>query len=97
MARFGSLDAAPGVEPRAAVAERSLALLEAQLPILRRGDVVLVSHDAVSRALLAHLDPALGSTLTQHTGCWNEIRRDRTVTLVDQQPASALDSREDGR
>jgi probable phosphoglycerate mutase len=88
--RFGSLDVAPGVEPRAAVAERSRAVLEGQLPVLVHGDVALVSHVAVIKALLSHLDPALGATLSQGTGCWNEIRREHdqwTVALVDQHPA----------
>lgn len=100
VARFGSLDAAPGVEPQRAVAERSFALLEAQLPALEHGDVVLVSHEAVNKALLTHLDPGLGSILDQATGCWNEIRRTYNrwaVTLVDQLPAPALDSPEEGR
>jgi broad specificity phosphatase PhoE len=92
VARFGSIDAAPGIEPMAAVAERSLAVLDAQLPVLEYGDLVLVSHDAVKKALLALLDPALASTVRQRTGCWNEIRRNRDrwmVTLVNQQPALA--------
>jgi glucosyl-3-phosphoglycerate phosphatase len=100
VARFGSLDAAPGVEPQGAVAKRSFALLEAQPPALEHGDVVLVSHEAVNRALLTHLDSALGSALSQPTGCWNEVRRNHdrwTVTLIDQQPALAMDSPEDGR
>jgi broad specificity phosphatase PhoE len=100
VAQFGSLDAAPSVEPQMAVAQRSFALLEAQLPALEHGDLVLVSHEAVNRALLTHLDPALDSTLRQRTGCWNEIRRNHdrwTVSLVDQQPALAMDSQDDGR
>jgi broad specificity phosphatase PhoE len=90
VARFGSVDAAPGVEPMAAVAERSLAVLEAQLPILDYGDLVVVAHDAVNKALLTRLDPARGSMVSQRTGCWNEIRRNRDrwiVTLVNQKPA----------
>jgi broad specificity phosphatase PhoE len=75
VARFGSLDAAPGVELQHSVAERSFALLEAQVPALEHGDVVLVSHEAVNRARLTHLDPALGSALSQPMGCWNEVRR----------------------
>lgn len=90
-ARFGSLDAAPGVEPLSAVTARSVAVLEAQLPVLEHGDVALVSHEALNKALLGHLDPALGPTLSQRTGCWNEIcrRHDRwSVTRVNQQPSS---------
>jgi broad specificity phosphatase PhoE len=76
----------------AAISERSLAVLEAQLPILDHGDLVLVSHDAVNKALLTLLDPDLASTVRQRTGCWNEIRRNRDrwmVTLANQQPTLA--------
>lgn len=95
--RFGSLDAAPGVEPRAAVAERSRAVLDDQLSVLVHGDVVLVSHDAVIKALLGQLDSALSASLSQGTGCWNEIRRSHelwTVTLVNQQPATIVPRQE---
>jgi broad specificity phosphatase PhoE len=100
VARFGSLDAAPGVEPQRAVAERSFALLEAQLPALEHSDVILVSHEAVNKALLTHLDPGVGSTLIQPTGCWHEIRRNHdrwTVTRIDQRPELAMDSQDDDR
>lgn len=73
VAEYGSVDAAPGVEPRSAVAARAVALLESQWPALAHGDVVLVAHDAVNQALLAHLDSGLAG-VRQRTGCWNEIR-----------------------
>jgi broad specificity phosphatase PhoE len=76
-ARFGSLDAAPGVEPidrftsRALEAVLSAAWLSAPAP------VVVVAHDAVNRAVLARLVPSLGDAadLAQHTGCWNRLER----------------------
>ncbi len=75
--RFGSLDAAPGVEPLSAVTQRACVVAENQREMLTHGDVVMVSHDAVTRALLVALDPALAmrvGRLGQRTACWNEIR-----------------------
>lgn len=71
--RFGSLDAADGVEAPADVAERARYVLDAQVPLLTSGPVVLVAHDAVNRLLLASLDPSLGpaDTIGQDTACWN--------------------------
>ena len=93
--QFGAVGAAPGVEPMETVADRSCALLEDQLPVLERGHIVLVSHDAVLQALLTRLDPAVGPSLNQATGCWNEVRRtqDRwVVSLVNQKPLLATDA-----
>jgi probable phosphoglycerate mutase len=77
VARFGSLDAAPGVEPREQVIERARAVLDEQDPYLAAGPVVLVAHDVVNRLLLASLDPGLGSaeSISQRTGCWNVLVR----------------------
>jgi glucosyl-3-phosphoglycerate phosphatase len=72
--RFGSLDDAAGVEPLDAVRQRVRAVLDDQREMLTHGDVVLVSHDAVNRALLRDLDSSLPENLGQRTGCWNEIR-----------------------
>ncbi|MFT4297448.1 MAG: histidine phosphatase family protein [Micropruina sp.] len=60
IARYGSLDAAPGVEPAAEFAERVLAAANdwASGP----GPVVLVTHDAAIRILLATLLPDAGVT-----------------------------------
>jgi len=73
--RFGSVDAAPGVEPAADVQARALA---AMLDIARGsvlGATVAVSHDAINRTVLAALDPALGlpDEIPQDTGCFNTI------------------------
>ena len=89
--RFGSIDAAPGVEPIEAVVDRARAVLEHQRPVLAHGDVVLVSHDAVLKALLHTLDPNLDADLRQRTACWNEIRPSDAgwqVITVDQLPGS---------
>ncbi|MEP6559605.1 MAG: histidine phosphatase family protein [Nakamurella sp.] len=89
--RWGSVDAAPGVEDVDAVLYRACVALEEQYDFLGPFPVVLVSHDAVNRALLAHLDPNLGppSGIDQRTACWNElvhVMGDWRVTLVDQKP-----------
>lgn len=87
--RFGSLDAAPGVEPVTAVAARARTVLDTQRLVLDHGDVVLVAHHAVNKALLASIDPGVAERLRQPTACWNEIRHCGsrwTVTLTDQQP-----------
>ena len=92
--RWGSVDAAPGVERPEHVLYRACVVLVQQLDFLGPHPVVLVSHDAVNRALLAHLDPALGpaSRIDQRTACWNELVHrmgDWRVELVDQKPRAA--------
>ena len=92
--RWGSVDAAPGVERPDHVLYRACVVLVQQLDFLGPHPVVLVSHDAVNRALLAHLDPALGpaSRIDQRTACWNELVHrmgDWRVELVDQKPRAA--------
>jgi broad specificity phosphatase PhoE len=91
-AQWGSVDAAPGVEPLREVRRRAVAGLA---DIAERGaghTVVVVSHDAVNRELLAALDPGLGEpdTIPQENGCFNtlEWRAGRwTVVTVNELPA----------
>ena len=92
--RWGTVDAAPGVERPEHVLYRACVVLVQQLDFLGPHPVVLVSHDAVNRALLAHLDPNLGppSGIDQRTACWNELVHrmgDWRVELVDQKPRAA--------
>ena len=92
--RWGSVDAAPGVESTGAVLYRSMLVLDQQLPFLGDRPVVLVAHDVVNRLLLAHLDPTLGppSFVDQRTACWNELVHVMgawRVELVDQKPRAA--------
>lgn len=72
--RFGSLDAAPGVEPAAAVLARAVELLDELIPALGSGVTVLVSHDAVNKAVLTSLSHA--TDIGQRTACWNLIIRE---------------------
>lgn len=76
--QWGAVDAAPGVEPLASVVARSLAVLDEQRHSAWTGAVVLVSHDAVNRSLLACLDSTLatGSGISQRTACWNLLVSD---------------------
>ncbi len=88
--QWGSLDAAPGVEPLDHVRYRATVGLDEQVGYLDdRHPIVLVSHDAVNRVLLSSLDPDLGpeQAIGQRTACWNEIEHVDgrwRVLLVDQ-------------
>jgi probable phosphoglycerate mutase len=73
--RWGSVDRAPGVEPRPAVRDRAVRGLTG---IARRhpgGTVVVVSHDAVNREVLAAFDASLGDpdVIPQDNGCYNTL------------------------
>lgn len=70
--RYGSLDAAPGVEPVPAVAARALAAFLDIVAEYRDAPIVLVSHDAFNRALLHQIDPTL-TDIPQPTACWNRL------------------------
>lgn len=90
--RFGSLGAAPGVEPTQRVLERARPALDAVLDHAVEagtpGPVVVITHDAVIRPLIASIDPSR-TGLTTPTGSWNELVRERdvwAVVLVDQLP-----------
>lgn len=91
-AQWGSVDAAPGVEPLSEVRRRAVASLA---DIVLRGEghtVVVVSHDAVNRQVLAALDPGLGEpdTIPQDNGCFNTLEWQAgrwTVVNVNELPA----------
>lgn len=86
VARFGSLDAAPGVEPSEQVLARATSALDDLAGRVQPGLVVLVSHDVVIRTVLAALDPTLGpvDTVPQHTARWNLLRRVQDRWVVEQ-------------
>lgn len=69
VAEFGSVDAAPGVEPKAAVLHRVLPALD---DVVSQGPVVIVTHDAVIRPVLLSIEP--GRTgLVVDTASWSEL------------------------
>lgn len=72
--RFGSIDAAPGVEPADRVVVRALAAFTELTHEYDSGPLVMVSHDAFNTALLRLLDPSLDG-ITQRTACYNQISR----------------------
>ena len=73
--RWGSVDDAPGVEPRDVVRDRAVAGLTALARRCRGDTAVVVSHDAVNRQVLVTLDAALGDpdALPQDNGCYNTL------------------------
>ncbi len=88
--RFGTLDAAPGVEPVAAVRARTMTAVNDVTAAQAGRSVMFVAHDAVNRVVLSTLVPALGSgeDIPQSTGCWNRLRRsDRwTAEVISADP-----------
>ncbi len=74
--KWGSLDAAPGVEPEENVRVRALAALLDIAESLDAASAVVVSHDAVNRIALTSLDPSLHDPafLPQETGCFNTVQ-----------------------
>jgi len=94
--RFGSIDAAPFVETPHLLGRRAQESFgdAAALGVQRAGAVALVTHDAVLRALLALLVPALATVkLDLPTGSWSEVVADSPTGLwsarrLGQLPAS---------
>ena len=89
--QWGSVDAAPGVEPRDAVRDRAVSGLTSIARRHRGQTAVVVSHDAVNTEVLAAFDPHLGDpeTIPQENGCFNtlEWRDDQWLVLqVNQLP-----------
>lgn len=92
VARWGSVDDAPGVEPLPVVRERAVRGLTDIARSSRGGTAVVVSHDAVNRQLLVAFDAGPGDpgTLPQDNGCFNtlQLRGDNwTVLSVNELPA----------
>ena len=75
IARWGSLDGAPDVEPAAEVFARSLDAFRDVANRLESGAAALVTHDAVLQLLLPALDPSLeqNAPIPQATGCFNVV------------------------
>ena len=89
--RFGSLDAAPGVEPSHKLARRVRVAILGLADEYAPGPLAVVAHDAVNRCALSGLVRDLGDPdrIAQRTGCWNRIERHRrtwTATIVDAVP-----------
>lgn len=76
VAEYGSLDAAPGVEPATEVAQRAIATLDDLAAGPSDGPIVVVSHDTVIRLLLDELapNPRHNHHVEPRTGCWSLLR-----------------------
>ena len=91
IARWGSVDAAPGVEPRSVIRDRAVQGLTSLAQRCATGSVVVVSHDAVNREVLVALDPSLGDpdALPQDNGCFNTLdwgSRGWAVLIINELP-----------
>jgi glucosyl-3-phosphoglycerate phosphatase len=91
-AEWGSVDRAPGVEPRSMVRDRAVKGLNQIAQRSLGSAVVVVSHDAVNRQVLVAMDAGLGDpdTIPQENGCFNVLEwRDGawTVLAVNELPA----------
>jgi probable phosphoglycerate mutase len=76
--RYGSLDAAPGVESRSNLSNRVLAAFERLSEQFESGILVIVSHNATNRALLYRLMPGRWrhpDDIPQPTACWNRLEQ----------------------
>jgi broad specificity phosphatase PhoE len=80
--QYGSVDSAPGVESRAALAVRAQRAFLELVAELGPGPIVLVSHDAFNTTLLAQLNPSLEG-VRQRTACWNQLSLVDGVWRVD--------------
>lgn len=98
VARFGSVDAAPGVEPWPVFADRAVAAMTTLVTGLAgEARVVVVSHDAINRAVLwqwcrptAVADP---HAIPQANACWNRLRRSGSawhLEVLDASPAGTV-------
>jgi broad specificity phosphatase PhoE len=73
----GSLDQAPGVEPRPELERRVLAGLRVAAGEHAGRAFAVVAHDAVNRVLLSRIDSRFQDPelVPQRTGCWNRLRQ----------------------
>jgi len=89
VAEWGSVDAAPGVEPMETVLSRSRPALDewGAWAESRQKAVIVVTHDAVIRPLLGHIAPSL-SAVSVPTASYHVLRYETgvwSVELTDQQ------------
>ncbi len=86
IARYGSINAAPGIEPATEVAARGLAAVTDIVNADPAGPVLVVTHEAVIRYLLDTIaaDYTPGEMLPQRTGSWALLRySDGAWTLLE--------------
>lgn len=82
--QWGSIDAAPGVEPKAAVSARALRALNTLTQASDGTRTAAVTHDAVIRSILADIQPGIDPIVG--TASWTELTHDArgwTITSID--------------
>ncbi|GAA3132532.1 histidine phosphatase family protein [Rhodococcus sp. GOMB7] len=88
LAEWGTVDAAPGVEPTESVLARVLPALDDLAEHTSDSTpLIVVTHDAVIRPVMKRLDPAIA--LTVPTGSYQRLSYSQgqwQIDLVDQQP-----------
>ena len=72
VARFDSVDQAPGVEPWGVFRDRVVDAFLVEVALSQLDLIVVVAYEAVNRALLESL-AGLDRHTPQRTGCWNEL------------------------
>ncbi len=93
VAEYGSLDRAPGVEPTDEFTERVVGRVDELGRSDLDGPLVLVTHDAVIKVVLAALSANMldnPNLIKLHTGCWNQLERKGdtwTALVVDATPS----------
>ncbi|MGO8722297.1 MAG: histidine phosphatase family protein [Acidimicrobiales bacterium] len=94
---WGSVEKAPGVEPRDEVQARACEAIESIAGRVENSSAVVVAHEAINRLLLALLDPnqfGLAEAIPQHTGCFNLLHRSTdgwSVAREDIYPGETID------
>ncbi|WP_158166605.1 histidine phosphatase family protein [Mycolicibacterium smegmatis] len=90
---WGTVDAAPGVQPSTEVRERAMGALNEWADVVDHHPgraLVVVSHDAVIRPVLAHIDPDVGPVAAGE-GTYQVLKRTNgqwSITALDQQPTT---------
>lgn len=80
IARWGGVNAAPGVEARPDVTDRALRALAAVLDAPAHAPTVVVTHDAIIRSLIGSLRPDLAPRI--ETGSWARLVHDGDIWTV---------------
>jgi len=88
--QFGSVDAAPGVEPADAVEARASAGFHDLVGQFDSGPLILVSHDAINRALLVHVDRRLVGAGPPHSLLGSTQPRRRHVARRPLRPEAGV-------
>ena len=92
-ALWGTAAKAPGVETDDSIVQRAMPALEDAADAAKAGPAVLVTHDAVIRALLVSLSPAAAG-FELPTGCLSLLNRsggEWTVVSIGRSAAEALE------